>query len=352
MTDGATSAYANFKAFIAAHKEIVYGAISKYIQEPKDSYLKPYYTMVRAYVDRKGQYRRPSYVLLWSLLHGGSIEDALLPAAAQQVSEDWLLMLDDFMDDNSLRRGGPTAHVMFGPAYAVNAGSHLHAINWRIVNDAVSKLGGERGMRYFNKFYDMINVTHEGQYRDLHLTKDINDITNFTKEDYYNSIHAKSAYYTVYGPMQAGAITAGADDSTVEAIKEYGTPVGNAFQVVDDILDCTSTEAALGKSIGTDVRDGVKTIILWHAVQNASTATLERLREIYAKKRNEKTDGEIRFVLDTFNELGSIAYAQGEAERLASEGLAKFNALSKGIPESNIKEIARDSITYVAKRKE
>ena len=327
--------YKDFKDFIARHKDQIYSKIVEYIPKP-DGVLKQQYDMVRVYVDRKGQYRRPSYVLLWSLLYGGTIEDALLPAAAQQVSEDWLLMLDDFMDENMLRRGGPSAHAIYGAKYAVNAASHLHVINWKIANDAARRLGGDRGDKYINKFYDMISVTHEGQFLDMHLTYDVKDITKFTKEDYLRSIHAKTAYYTVYGPMQTGAIVAGASNS----------------QIVDDVLDCVSTEEVLGKTIGTDVRDGVKTIILWHAVQNASSGVLKKLQEIYSKSRSEKTDEDVGFVIDTFKELGSIAYAQNEAERLAQEGLSKFDELTKDIPQSNIKDIARDSITYVARRKQ
>jgi geranylgeranyl pyrophosphate synthase len=196
----------------------------------------------------------------------------------------------------------------------------------------------------------MIDVTHRGQYLDMHLTHDVRDITKFTQEDYYKSIHAKSAYYSVYGPMQQGAIIAGAGGKEVEGIADYGTPTGNAFQIKDDILDCTSSEDKLGKSIGNDVRDGVKTLILWHAVSKASQPTLNRMKRIYNKRREDKTEEEVRFVLDSFNELGSIRFAEQEAERLSKLGIERFNALTKQIKESGLKDLARDSIGYTVKR--
>jgi geranylgeranyl pyrophosphate synthase len=175
-------------------------------------------------------------------------------------------------------------------------------------------------------------------------------VTKFTIDDYYNSIHAKSAYYSVYGPMQCGAIIAGASQKQVEGIKKYGTLAGNAFQIKDDILDCISTEAELGKSIGNDVREGVKTVILWHAIQNADSATLNRLKEIYRKPRESKSDADVKFVLDKFNDLGSIAFAEEEAERMSVEAISLFETESKDIKESGIKQIARDAIAHTARR--
>jgi len=306
--------------------------------------------MVRIYVDRKGQYRRPSYVLLWSILYGGKIEDAILPAAIQQASEDWILMHDDWMDSNELRRGGPSAHKVFGDVYAINAGDALNVIMWNMAFDASRNLNGTRGNRYFKKIYDMMYVTTQGQFYDTSLTR-TKDILHFTMEDYYQSIHAKAAYYTVYGPMQAGALIANQSDELVNRIPEYGIPVGTAFQIKDDILDCSSTAEVLGKTIGNDVMEGVKTIILWHAVHNSSTATLNRLKEIYSKPRVKKTKDDVAFVLNLFKEVGSLDFAEKEAIKFSDEAVRKFDALNKNIPESPVKALARESIGYVVKRK-
>ncbi|MCL5429908.1 MAG: polyprenyl synthetase family protein [Candidatus Marsarchaeota archaeon] len=336
----------DFKEFVEMYRPKVYGKICEYLPSGPPE---PYHKIVRAYVDRKGQYRRPSYVLLWTLLYGGNIDDAILPAAIQQASEDWILMLDDWMDGNKLRRGQPAAYVMYNPRYVLNASSHLHAINWLMAFDASKNLGKDRGERYFAKFYDIIRVTHEGQYLDMALT-DNRDVTKFSLDDYYASIHAKAAYYTVYGPMQQGAIIAGANDGIINKLPEYGIPAGQAFQIKDDILDCVSTKEVLGKSIGNDVRDGCKNIILWHSVQNGSTGTVERLKKIYAKDRSAKTEDEIAFVLKTFVDVGSIDYAQKESERLVGVALERFEALTKDIPEGAVKNLARSSIGHTAKR--
>lgn len=337
----------DFKSFVGQYKDRVYDKICEYlpIGDPKE-----YHDMVRVYVDRKGKYGRPGYLLLWTGLYGGNLEDAILPAAVQQASEDWILMHDDIMDQNPVRRNGPAAHVMFGEKYAINAGDELHMIMWKMIKDAMDQLGMPRSDAYFSKVYDMLLTTAEGQYKDISLT-DKPDITKFTAEDYYNSIHAKTAYYSIYGPMQTGALIAGAPASVVEGIKEYGTLLGNAFQIKDDILDCTATEEELGKSVGNDVREGVKTIILWHAVHNASPKDLERMKTIYATPREKKSEEDVKWVIGKFSELGSIDYAQKEGERLVIEGSKIFEKHAKSIPESKFKEIARNSFAHIVHRK-
>lgn len=338
-----------FEDYLAKHKDAIYNSICEYV--PKDC-PEAHYKMVREYVDRRGKYARPALLLLWAELHGAKAEQALLPAAAMQCSEDWILMHDDWADSNELRRGKPTAHVLYGERYAINAGDALHMVQWKMAKDAAYKLGKPVGDRYYDKFYNILWVTAWGQYLDMRLTHDVTDVTKFSLDDYYKSISGKAGYYSVYGPMQMGAIIAGKDDAYVEGIKTtYGEVIGKAFQAKDDILDCTSTEQELGKTIGNDVLDGVKTAILWHFVQNAKPADLEKVRALYTKNREAKTMEEVHEVLDLFKQYGSIAYAEQEVDRMAREAREGFERHAAAIPESEVKETARDAIRKMTERK-
>jgi len=84
-------------------------------------------------------------------------------------------------------------------------------------------------------------------------------------------------------------------------------------------------------------------------VQNAPSGTLEKLKKIYSK--STKNEDEVKFVIAAFNELGSVEYAQKEADRLVAEASGKFEAMTNGIPESQAKAIARDGIGVSARRK-
>ncbi|MCL5112300.1 MAG: polyprenyl synthetase family protein [Candidatus Marsarchaeota archaeon] len=336
----------DFKEFIKAYSDDVYSKECEYMP---NGIPDEFNEVVRSYVDRRGQYRRPGYLLIWTALYGGNMDGAILPAAIQQLSEDYFLMHDDLMDSNEVRRGKPSAQMLYDPAYVIDAGDTLHNILWRMVHDASTMLGAEKGKRYFDRIYDIMYTTHIGQYYDLSLAREP-DITKFTREDYFKSIYAKAGYYSVAGPMQCGAIIGGTSEEELSKMPEYGVPAGNAFQITDDILDCISTVGELGKSIGNDVREGAKTLILWHAVHNAPTTTLNRMKSIYKLPRKQKSKEDVEWVLNTFNELGSIKYAQAEALRLCDEAVEKFKKLSTNIPDSPIKEIALSSIAHTAKR--
>jgi len=336
---------------------------AEYCQQNNDAILKTildylperepleHYKIAREYTLRKGKYARPNLALLWTELFGATKETAFPFACGIQMAEDWFLMQDDWMDQNEVRRGKPTAHLLYGASATINASNSVQTAMWKMIFDAFIKVRPLRGrtlMRLYDKFYDIINVTIEGQYLDLKLTA--KKITDFTLDDYWESIHAKAAYYSVYGPMQLGAIAGSQSDDVVEKIAEYGEKIGRAFQLKDDILDCTSTEQTLGKTIGNDILESTKTAILWHCIQKADSQDLEKLQSIYAKKRTEKTVTEIAFVLDLFKTTGSIDYAEQLTDSLSKEAMTEFEKQTSGIAESEIKNTASDAIARMTKR--
>jgi geranylgeranyl pyrophosphate synthase len=177
------------------------------------------------------------------------------------------------------------------------------------------------------------------------------DITSFTLEDYFKSIQAKAGYYSVYGPMMLGAIIAGKDKAYVERIEKYGKSIGNAFQLKDDILDCTSTQEELGKTIGNDILEGVKTPILFVTVKNASREDLETLKIVYAKDRADKTREDVKTVLALFEKYGAYIYAKKLVDYLAQEAIDSFEEETKDLPEDDVKQLARGAIKKMVVRK-
>src|SRR3989344_8239984 len=112
-----------FEDYVKQNNDAIYNKICEYLPNRAPEV---HYKAVREYVDRRGKYGRPNLLLLWCELHGGKRQDALLPAAAMQASEDWVLIHDDWEDSNELRRGKPSAHLIYGERYAINAGDALH----------------------------------------------------------------------------------------------------------------------------------------------------------------------------------------------------------------------------------
>jgi geranylgeranyl pyrophosphate synthase len=139
------------------------------------------------------------------------------------------------------------------------------------------------------------------------------------------------------------------EDRMLSMIETYGAPIGKAFQIKDDILDCTATREQLGKEPYTDIREGTKTAILYYAVQNAKRDELEKLKAIYAKP--EKTEKDVLYVKDLFVATGAISHAQALADKLTEEGLWWFDKVSGDYPNKQLLETARSALLYAAGRK-
>ena len=324
----------NFKEFIEQYRNKVYSTICSYVKEESDADK-----IMRDYIDRQGSYRRPGLVMLSGLLFGASEDELLLPAAAEQLSEDWILMQDDVEDDSELRRGKPAAQKLYGWVHAFNASNIGHMAMWRMLKDYMYKYGDEKGSRLFEKFYDMLKYTVDGQHIEnnfIHYTKNLSKVDeNF----YYRIADSKTCYYTVYGPMQIGAIVANQKDDMLEILKEIGKPAGIAFQIVDDILDMTADEKKFGKKRYGDLYEGKVTLIILHTYNMANDEEKRKIEDIYRKERRDKTEDEINFLIEMIEKYHGLDYAKEKANEFgkqATEMIEKYNPI---LPNNEYKPI-------------
>ena len=316
-----------FNEYIESQREGVYSTICRYlpIKEPMD-----HYRIAREYTDRQGSYRRPGLLLLSSEMFGAKPGEALLPAAAMQLSEDWILVHDDVEDNSELRRGKPALHKLYGPEIAINAGDAAHIVMWRMLKDYMLAAKDGRGNLLYEKFYDMMEKTVEGQYIETNFIYNSKDLSKATEDLYFKIIGSKAAYYSVYGPLQLGAIASGAaSDGQLDALKDVGMPAGLAFQIMDDILDMTADEKVFGKKRYGDLYEGKLTLIIYHTFQSASDSEKAKINAVYKKSRGEKSEEDIAFLAEMVAKHGGIEYARSVAERYsnsANEMLAKHRS--------------------------
>ncbi len=302
----------NFKEYIELHRNSVYSKICEYvpIKDPEE-----HYRLVREYSDRQGSYRRPGLLMLSGQVFGAMPEDLILPAAAMQVSEDWILVHDDIEDHSEMRRGKPALQVMCGYEIAINAGDSLHITMWKMLKDYIIAPGNKaKGNKIYEKFYDMLEHTVEGQYIEDNFIYNVREIGKASEDLYFRIINSKTCYYTVYGPMQIGAIAARSNKGTLNLLEKIGTPAGIAFQIVDDVLDMTADEKVFGKKRYGDLYEGKVTLIMLETYKNASKEEKERIDSIYKKGREHKTEDDINYLLDKIDRYGGIEYAKGKAE--------------------------------------
>ena len=199
-----------------------------------------------------GKRLRPLLVVYGYRAAGGD-DDVSLLAAAPEVIHAYSLMHDDLpcMDDDDMRRGRPTVHRVYGSRTAILAGLAMIPLAIRVARDAAQAMHLSPSVG-FAVIETLVAAAGEsgmigGQLRDLEA-----EGSRSTLEDLQATHMAKTAAL-IMASVRLGAIAAGASAARLAAIEEYGRDVGLAFQIMDDVLDVTSTTSVLGKTSGRDV---------------------------------------------------------------------------------------------------
>lgn len=324
----------DFVKVLEDKKELVWREIEKYLQKPLSltgklkipqkyqKEVKFHWQIVSDYPQRKGKYLRPTLLLLTAEAMGFPEKKAIKTAAAMQTSEDWILAHDDFEDNSLERRGKPTLHRLYGPELAVNAADALHIIMWKMLKDNEKIIGVKKTCEIIDEFYQMLTRTCLGQTVEMRWIQE--NKGNLNDEDVFFILEGKTVYYTIAGPMRLGAILAGAIPKQLELIYEFARPLGCCFQIKDDLLDLTSDFAGLKKQKGNDIYEGKRTIMLTHLLRNIKGQKRKKLEKIMGKKREEKTKGEVDWVLKMMKKHGSLEYGEKLAEKLADEARKIF----------------------------
>lgn len=331
-------------------KPAVWKEIQKYlpIKEPEE-----HYKMVRDYPERQGKYLRPGLVLLSCKMYGGARQKAILTAACMQISEEWLLIHDDFEDHSLERRSTgerhkPSLNMLHGDELAVNAGDALHVIMWQALGDNTRKLGSRIGWQVYEKMTDILLATIEGQFLELAWIK--KQKINMTEAEYFRMIDIKAGYYTIIGPLQLGAIVAGKNKAELKRIKEWGSPFGRAFQIWDDVMNLETASSKQGKEQAGDILEGKRTLILIHLLKNCLKLEKEKIIKIYQKERSQKTKAEIEYILGLARKYKSIEHAKNVAKNYAKTAKNIFDKNTKNLPKTKAQKIIRAAIDFVVNR--
>jgi geranylgeranyl pyrophosphate synthase len=195
-----------------------------------------------------------------------AVELALPAACAIEMIHTYSLIHDDLpaMDNDSLRRGHPTLHVIHGEALAILAGDGLHAEAFSLLaREPVSDdpITLQRKLRVIQLVADAAGPEGMvgGQALDLQAAGRILGPTTPVDADLLLLMHAGKTGSLIRAAAAAGAIMAGADEPVIAAIDNYARELGLAFQIVDDILDVEGDTSQLGKTAGKDAADAKPT---------------------------------------------------------------------------------------------
>jgi geranylgeranyl diphosphate synthase, type II len=217
-----------------------------------------------------GKRIRPVLSLATAAAIGREPTSVLPLAASIELIHTYSLIHDDLpaMDDDDLRRGRPTCHVKYGEDVAILAGDGLYAEAFRLLlteqaGDPVLLVAAARELAGATGVDGMVG----GQYLDVAGVGD-------TPEE-LRRLHALKTGRLIGASVVCVLLLAGMDEQETGAWRRYAAELGVLFQIVDDILDVTGTEAALGKPSGTDERLGRRTYVSHFGVEGARELAAE-----------------------------------------------------------------------------
>ncbi len=216
-----------------------------------------------------GKRIRPILCMTSTEMFGMSSEKTMPMALSLEMVHTASLIHDDLpaMDNDDLRRGKPTNHVMFGEAMAILAGDALlcHAFEYAMQKLPCDEISWERITRALANFAKALGPSGMcgGQVLDMEGESDKNNVPDPI------SISTLKTAALIRTSIASGAILAGAEVADLSALDDYGLNLGIAFQVADDILDVTGSKDQIGKSIGKDKEQGKKTFVSVYGMDGA-----------------------------------------------------------------------------------
>ena len=222
-----------------------------------------------------GKRIRPILVLEFCRICGGSVDEAMPIACAIEMLHTYSLIHDDLpcMDNDTLRRGRPTNHIVYGECTATLAGDALQAEAFGTILRA--SLSAERRANCAACLADAVGLDGMcgGQYLDM-----LGEGKQLTEEQLDN-INSRKTGALLIAACRMGVAAAGGSEKQMEAAARYGAAIGAAFQIRDDMLDVISTEAELGKPIGSDAQEKKNTYMALYGEERCAAMVNKLTRQ-------------------------------------------------------------------------
>ncbi|MFX0096003.1 MAG: polyprenyl synthetase family protein [Candidatus Hodarchaeota archaeon] len=300
------------------------------------------YTASRHLIEAGGKRLRPFLVLKSCEIVGGNSADALPFAAAVEFIHNFTLIHDDIMDNDEKRRGVATVHNLWGVPIAITAGDLLFAKAYNAVlsSTKTSTVSSQRILKILEIITNTTISICQGQVRDVVFeTKEL-----IPEKDYFNMIGEKTAIL-LETSAKIGAIIGRGKARQIQRLGRFAYYSGLAFQIVDDILGLTADENTLGKPVGSDVREGKKTLIMIYALTHANETQRKQIYSVLGKEEASLND--VKAVLQIIRSLDALEYASIKAEKLVEKAKSQLSSF----PSSHTKDILLNLASYILSRK-
>ncbi|MDD1777674.1 MAG: polyprenyl synthetase family protein [Candidatus Helarchaeota archaeon] len=350
--------------------------INREIQNLLDSwnFTEPLNGAIRYILESGGKRIRPVLTLISCEAVGGSTASALPAAIAIELVHNSSLLWDDVIDADELRRGKLTVHKKWDKNVAILAGAMLTTKALELISKYQNLLG-----LYLNAVGEMIegqmldiskNVDpasqpfeskseaeifenlrkrfQEKMYQEMDWREDaesekLADFVEFEEERVYFNMIAKKTSALMKLATNMGAVLGGGTQEKIDALTDYGFYVGLTFQISDDLIGILSNEQALGKPIGSDLRQGKLNLYTIFALRNLEG---ERLKEFFKLMHSETNSTMVQKGRQVLEDCGALRYAKDKLQLVASKARAALAPLQ----DSESKQVLNQLINFIIER--
>jgi len=276
----------------------------------------------RHLLEAGGKRLRPCLALVACEAVGGRAEDALEAAAALELLHTFTLIHDDIMDKDDFRRNVKTVHKIWGEPVAIIAGDALFAKVFEVVaaNARRLKLPADRAVELFDTIGRASFEICRGQASDM-LFEGRSDVS---EQEYLKMVGEKTGAL-IEASTKVGALLGKGKPEQVKALAEYGRLIGVAFQIHDDLLGVVGKQKKFGKPIGSDVREGKRTLIIVRALAKASRG--DRATLAHALGNEKASKAELTAAIKILKSTGAVDYVAKKAHELVRDAKAKLQLL-------------------------
>ncbi|GAB4209212.1 MAG: polyprenyl synthetase family protein [Sandaracinaceae bacterium] len=307
-------------------------------------------TAIEGLTLRGGKRLRPCVVTAAHRAVGGrpsarELERLRRLSAGLELMQTYLLVHDDWMDQDDVRRGGPSVHaalraavgdVHLGDSLAILAGDLASTYAWELVAGVAVELGAVGGavLQTFARTQQEVVL---GQELDLVGSSDVSRMQKL-----------KTGSYTVEGPLRLGALLGGASAAQLARLEAFGAPLGEAFQIRDDLLGAYGDPARTGKPRGNDLRAGKRTALVREHERAARPEERAQLDGVLG--RPDATEAEVAAVLSMLERAGVRDRVEQRLGALLDAANAALDAPGDGALEPAGVEMLRDLVGMLATR--
>jgi octaprenyl-diphosphate synthase len=280
-----------------------------------------------------GKRVRPALLLMASrMVCGDAPAAAVHLSAVVEMLHTATLVHDDIIDDSGVRRGRPSANARWGNNVTVLMGDWLYMTAYDVALR-------ERNFDVLDILTRMTRLMVEGEIIQLSLIGN----SRITREQHLDIVRRKTAWMFA-ACAEVGGIVAGAGGEARASLSRYGLSVGIAFQLIDDVLDFTSTEEKLGKPVASDLREGKLTLPLIYLLDEGGERHREMVETVMRERGFESVSRDE--VLAAIRHHGALDRAIEDARRFADEAIESLSIF----PLSDYKQALTDVPRFIIER--